>query len=177
MTDHQPLKRRQRAGAGSISEKVGKRPIGRVEHIGIAVKSIAEARKFYEGTLGATFMYEYERPEAGFRFAEFDLGGFVIELLEPLREDSFIYKFIAEHGEGFHHLTLDVPDSKARMAELKAAGVRVVQEKEHSPTSYEAFISPRSTHGVLIQVGSGYPTLSLDPEWEKIVPGLRLNRK
>jgi hypothetical protein len=52
-----------------------------------------------------------------------------------------------------------------------------VQEKEHSPASYEAFISPRSSNGVLIQIGSGYPTLSADPEWEKVVPGLRLNKK
>jgi methylmalonyl-CoA/ethylmalonyl-CoA epimerase len=158
-------------------EKVSKQPIGKVEHIGIAVKSIAEARKFYEGMLGATFMYEHTNVDKGFKYAEFDLGGFIIELLEPLREDSFMHKFIAEHGEGFHHLTLNVPDSRARLAELKAAGVRVVQEKEHSPTSYEAFISPRSTHGVLIQVGSGFPTLSLDPEWEKVVRGLRLNKK
>ena len=156
---------------------MSKQPIGRLDHIGIAVQSIAEARKFWEGTLGATFMYDYERPEAGFRFAEFDLAGTIVELLEPLGEDSFMHKFIAEHGEGFHHITFDVPDTKARIAELKASGVRVVEEKEHSPASYEAFISPRSTNGVLIQIGSGYPTLSADPEWEKLVPGLRLKKK
>jgi methylmalonyl-CoA epimerase len=156
---------------------MAKQPIGKLDHIGIAVKSIADARKFYEGVLGATFMYDYERREAGFRFAEFDLAGTIIELLEPLGEDSFMHKFIAEHGEGFHHITFDVPDTEARIAELKASGVRVVQEKEHSPTSCEAFISPRSSHGVLIQIGSGFPTLSADPEWEKVVPGLKLNRK
>jgi methylmalonyl-CoA/ethylmalonyl-CoA epimerase len=155
---------------------MSKQPIGKLDHIGIAVKSIAAAREFYEGVLGATFIYDYERPEAGFRFAEFDLAGTIIELLEPMSEDSFMHKFIAEHGEGFHHVTFDVPDSKARVAELKAIGVRVVQEKEHSPTSFEAFISPRSSHGVLIQLGSGFPTLSADPEWEKIVPGLRLKK-
>lgn len=153
------------------------RPIGKLDHIGIAVRSIAEARKFYQDALGATFMYEHDDPEAGFKYAELDLDGTVIELLESLRDDSFLHKFITERGEGLHHLTFNVPDSKARLAELKAAGVRVVQEKEHSPTSYEAFISPRSAHGVLIQVGSGFPTLSLDPEWEKIVPGLRLKKK
>src|SRR5271163_1568062 len=119
-------------------------------------------------------MYDYERREAGFRFAEFDLAGTIIELLEPLNEESFIRKFIAEHGEGFHHVTFDVPDTRERIAELKQSGVRVVQEKEHSPGAYEAFISPRSSNGVLIQIGSGYPTLSSDPEWEKVVPGLQL---
>ncbi|HVB80603.1 MAG TPA: VOC family protein [Candidatus Binataceae bacterium] len=156
---------------------MSKQPIGKLDHIGIAVKSIAEARKFYEGVLGATYMYEHDNPDAGFRYVEFDLAGTIIELLEPLREDSFMHKFIAEHGEGFHHMTFDVPDSRERVAELKAAGVRVVQEKEHSPTSYEAFISPRSSHGVLIQMGSGFPTLSADPEWEKVVPGLKLGKK
>ena len=69
---------------------MSKQPIGKLDHIGIAVKSIAEARKFYEGVLGATFIYEYERPEAGFRFAEFDFAGTIIELLEPLSEDSLM---------------------------------------------------------------------------------------
>ena len=156
---------------------MSKQPIGRFDHIGIAVKSIAEARKFWEGTLGATFMYDYERPEAGFRFAEFDLAGAIIELLEPMNESSFMHKFIAEHGEGVHHITLEVPNPKARLDEMKQAGVRVVDERQHSPNSYEAFISPRSSNGVLIQIGSGYPTLSADPEWEKVVPGLRLKKK
>ena len=88
-----------------------------------------------------------------------------------------MHKFIEEHGEGFHHITFDVPDIRERVEQLKRAGVRVVQEREHSPKSYEAFISPRSSHGVLIQIGSGYPTLSADPDWEKVVPGLRLRKK
>jgi methylmalonyl-CoA/ethylmalonyl-CoA epimerase len=155
---------------------MSKQPIGKLDHIGIAVKSIAQARKFYEGVLGATFLYQHENP-AGFRYAEFDLAGTIIELLEPVREDSFMHKFIAQNGEGFHHLTFDVPDSRERVAELKAAGVRVVEEKEHSPASFEAFISPRSSNGVLIQIGSGFPTLSADPEWEKIVPGLKFEKK
>jgi hypothetical protein len=74
-------------------------------------------------------------------------------------------------------VTFDVPDTRERIAELKESGVRVVQEKEHAPGAYEAFISPRSSNGVLIQIGSGYPTLSNDPAWEKVVPGLRLNKK
>jgi hypothetical protein len=64
-------------------------------------------------------------------------------------------------------LTLDVPDSKEKVAELKAAGVKMVDEREFAADSYEAFISPRSSHGVLIQMGSGYPTLSRAAEWFK----------
>ncbi len=66
-----------------------------------------------------------------------------------------------------HHLTFNVPDAKAKASDLRAAGVRVVDETEWSPESYEAFISPRSAHGVLIQIGSGYPTLANAAEWFK----------
>jgi methylmalonyl-CoA epimerase len=142
-------------------------PIGKLDHIGIAVKSVTEARKFFEGVLGATFMYEAANERAGFKLAEFDLNGLTIELLEPLGPNSFLHKFLEKRGEGMHHLTFDVPDIKQKIGELKEQDVRVVDEIEWSPTSYEAFISPRSSHGVLIQLGSGYPTLSNDAEWFK----------
>ena len=142
-------------------------PIGKIDHIGIAVKSIAEARKFFEGALGASFLYEHENPEAGFKLVELDFNGFVIELLEPLGDESFLHGFLARRGEGIHHLTLDVPDSKAKIAELKAGGIKMVDEREFSPDSYEAFVSPRSAHGVLLQIGSGYPTLARAAEWFK----------
>jgi methylmalonyl-CoA/ethylmalonyl-CoA epimerase len=144
---------------------MAERPIGRLDHIGIAVKNVAEARKFFEGALGARFLYEHANPDAGYRIFEFDLNGFTLELLEPLGEDSFLHAFLEKHGEGVHHLTLDVADAKSRIAELKQQGIKVVNEREFGPESYEAFISPRSSHGVLIQIGSGYPTLARAAEW------------
>src|SRR6516164_7346665 len=138
---------------------MAKGPIGKIDHIGIAVKSTAEARKFFEDILGASFLYEHENHEAGYKIVELDLNGFVLELLEPLGENSFLHGFLERRGEGVHHLTLDVPDSKEKVAELKAAGIKMVDEREFAADSYEAFISPRSSHGVLIQIGSGYPTL------------------
>lgn len=143
------------------------RAIGRLDHVGIAVKSIAEARRFFEDILGATPEFEVENAAAGWKLLALDLNGLSIELLEPLGEDSFLHKFLSSRGEGIHHLTFDVPDVRERIADLKAAGVRVVGEKEHSPSSYEAFISPRSAHGVLIQLGSGYPTLNSAEDWKK----------
>ena len=138
-------------------------PIGKLDHIGIAVKSVAEARKFFEGVLGATFVFEAANEAAGFTLAAFDLNGLSIELLEPLGANSFLHKFLEKRGEGMHHLTFNVPDSKRKTAELREQGIRVVDETEWSPASYEAFISPRSAHGVLIQLGSGYPTLASGP--------------
>ncbi|HEY9159434.1 VOC family protein [Candidatus Binatus sp.] len=142
-------------------------PIGKLDHIGIAVKSLAEARKFFEDILGASFMYEGADEAAGFKLAEFDLGGLTIELLEPLGPNSFLHKFLEKRGEGMHHLTFNVPDCKSKTAALREQGVRIVDETQWSPTSFEAFISPRAAHGVLIQLGSGYPTLANDPAWLK----------
>jgi len=143
-------------------------PIGKLDHIGIAVRNVAEARKFFEGILGAQLMYAHENPDAGYKLCELDLNGLTIELLEPLGpKGEFLRKFMDKRGEGMHHLTFVTPDSKRKAAELKAAGVRIVDETEWSPDSYEAFISPRSAHGVLIQIGSGYPTLSNDPAWSR----------
>ena len=146
---------------------MAQRPIGKIDHIGIAVKNIAEARKFFEDALGASFLYEHANPAAGYKLVELDLNGFVLELLEPLGENSFLHGFLERRGEGVHHLTLDVPDAKEKIAELKGAGIKLVDEREFSPDSYEAFISPRSSHGVLIQIGSGYPTLARAAEWFK----------
>lgn len=136
------------------------KPIGTLDHIGIAVKNVAEARKFFEGILGARFLSEAENERAGYRLCVLDFNGLSLELLEPMGADSFLHKFLATRGEGMHHLTFNVPDSKRKAAELKSAGVRVVNEVEWSPDSYEAFISPRSSHGVLIQIGNAAPTLA-----------------
>ncbi len=139
--------------------------LGKLDHIGIAVRSVDQARKFFEGTLGARFLHESQRPEDGFRVINFDLQGLIIELIEPVGDDSFVQKFIDKRGEGMHHLTFNVPDARERAAELKAQGVRIVDERQWPGDSYEAFISPRSSHGVLIQIGSGFPTLSDHPQW------------
>src|ERR1700716_2832373 len=123
-------------------------PIGKLDHIGIAVKSLAEARKFFEDVLGARFAHQVSSEDAGYTLAVFDLNGLTIELLEPLGANSFLHKFLEKRGEGMHHLTFNVPDSKRKTAALKEQGVRIVDETEWSPNSFEAFISPRAAHGV-----------------------------
>jgi len=142
-------------------------PLGKLDHIGIAVRSVDEARKFFEEIMGARFLHESVRAEDGFRVLNLDLAGLIIELIEPVGENSFVQKFIDKKGEGMHHLTFNVPDSRERIAQLKSQGVRIVDEHDWSEDSYEAFVSPRSSHGVLIQIGSGFPTLSDHPQWSK----------
>src|SRR5215475_5914235 len=103
-----------RASLTSPETEVGidmqKEPIGKLDHIGIAVKSLVEARKFWEGVMGAKFMYDAENPRAGFKLVELDLNGLTVELLEPLGEDSFLHKYLEKKGEGMHHLTFALPE-------------------------------------------------------------------
>jgi len=77
-----------------------KKPIGKLDHIGIAVKSLVEARKFWEGAMGAKLMYEWENPRAGYKLVELDLNGLTVELLEPLGDDSFLHSTLRRKGRG-----------------------------------------------------------------------------
>jgi len=93
-----------------------------------------------------------------------ELGDAIIELIEPVGEDSFVQQFIDKRGEGLHHLTFRAPELPATLAGLKAAGVRIVGERQWDSDSQEAFISPRSAHGVLIQFGIGFPHALARPQ-------------
>lgn len=142
--------------------------IGRMDHIGIAVRSIDQARKFYEDQLGAKFVREFEHFSGDFKLGIFDLDGFCIELLEPINPDGFLAKFIARKGEGVHHITLQTPNLPEQCHRLEESGVRVVDKNFDRDTGgVDAFISPKSSHGVLIQLGENLGPLNTTPYWEK----------
>lgn len=140
--------------------------IGVLDHIAVAVRSIAEARTFYENVLGGRFMYELEKPEDGYRLCKIELYRVAIELLEPMGTDSFLHAFLDKRGEGLHHITFNVPGSKWETERLRTLGVTVVGEVD-LPERHDAFLSPRSTHGVLIQLISGYSAWSWANEFQK----------
>ena len=98
-------------------------PLGRLDHVGIAVRSIEQARTFFEGILGAKFVFERVERSGTFRFMVFDLQGFTIELLEPIDPDGFLAKFLEKRGEGIHHITLQTPDLKEKVSFLEGKGV------------------------------------------------------
>ena len=141
--------------------------VGRFDHVGIAVHSIEQARTFFEAILGATFRFERVDRSSTFRFAVFDLQGFTIELLEPLAQDSFLTKFLEKRGQGVHHITLQTPDLKEKVSFLEGKGVRVVDKHLDDPDFRDAFISPKSSCGVLFQLGETRPPLDNDPYWEQ----------
>ena len=141
-------------------------PIGRFDHIGIAVFSIDKARPFFEDILGAKHRRTADHHSGDFRIALFDLHDFCIELLEPINPDGFLAKFLAKRGEGFHHLTLQIPDLAAKVAAMEEHGVRVVDKSFDDPASIDAFVSPKSAHGLLIQLGQTLGPLNNTPYWD-----------
>lgn len=142
-------------------------PIGRFDHIGIAVHSIAKARSFFEDVLGAKHRRTADHASGDFRVALFDLHDFCIELLEPIDPEGFLAKFLAKRGEGFHHLTLQTPDLANKVAALEARGVRVVDKNLDGPDAVDAFVSPKSAHGLLIQLGQTLGPLNNPPFWKE----------
>jgi LAO/AO transport system kinase len=130
-----------------------------VNHIGIAVRSLAAARPFYEGTLGARYEGEEDVPEQRVRVAFYALGdgpdGTVrLEILEPTSPDSPIAQFIEKRGEGLHHVAYTVHDIAARLAALKAGGVRMIDESPRigAHGTKIAFVHPKSSLGVLTEL-------------------------
>jgi methylmalonyl-CoA/ethylmalonyl-CoA epimerase len=127
--------------------------ITRVDHIGIAVKSIAESLKVYEA-LGLKSVGVEEVAEQKVRVAFLPLGEAEIELLESTSPDGPVAKYIEKNGEGIQHLALRVDNLEAALAELKAQGVRLIDEKPRygAGGAKIAFVHPRSTGGVLLEL-------------------------
>ena len=148
-----------------------KEPIGKLDHIGFAVHSIEEARKFWEDQLGATFQRVVDHHSGDFRLGILDLHGFCIELLEPTNPDGFLQKYLEKRGEGVHHITLQTPELIEKVSGLEEAGVRVVDKHfDKDEGGVDAFISPKSSHGVLIQLGENVGPLNNPPFWETDKP-------
>lgn len=129
-----------------------------INHIGIAVRSLAEQRPFYEGVLGAVFEGEEAVPEQKVRVAFYRLGPpgheVRLELLEPASPDSTIAAFIEKRGEGVHHVAYTVDSIEQRLADLKASGLRLIDESPR-PGAHGAriaFLHPKSTRGVLTEL-------------------------
>ncbi len=125
----------------------------KIDHLGIAVRSIEETLKFYEGALGLKCEKIEEVPSQKVRTAFLALGEVHIELLEPTAPDSTIAKFIEDRGEGIHHVAFLTDAIDAQLAQAKEAGVRLIHEVpfEGAANKLVAFLHPKSTHGVLTE--------------------------
>jgi methylmalonyl-CoA epimerase len=128
--------------------------IKNIDHIGIAVTSIQESLSFWQASLGIEPHGIEEIAERKLRTAFLPVGGTEIELLEATSADSSIAKFIEKRGEGLHHIAIRVDDIEAALAELKAKGIQLIDETPRNGAggSRIAFVHPKSTHGVLLEL-------------------------
>jgi len=124
-----------------------------IDHIGVAVKSLAAAKGIYE-KLGLDLPPEETVEAEQVRVLMVPLGESRMELLEPTSENSVIAKFIAKRGEGLHHISLRVPNLEAVVERLKKDGVRLVadQIKVGAGGHRYVFVHPSSAAGVLLEL-------------------------
>ena len=142
--------------AAMFSAEEGRSPRGDhlgIDHLGIAVRSIAQARAFYE-VLGLTVEREEVVEQESVRVAMLPVGDSRIELLEPTVEDSPVGKFIVRRGEGLHHVALHVEDIRGTFERLRAANMRLVKEEIGVGAGGHSyfFVHPSSAGGVLVEI-------------------------
>lgn len=124
----------------------------KINHIAVAVEDIDAALSFWRDALGMRLDHVEEVPSQKARVAFLPVGESEVELVQPTNPDTGTAKFLAERGPGIHHLCLEVQDITGMLEQLKAAGVRLINE---TPQELEgrriAFVHPKSTGGVLIE--------------------------
>jgi methylmalonyl-CoA epimerase len=124
-----------------------------IDHLGIAVKSLADAKAIYE-KLGLSVSPEETVEQEKVRLVMVPVGESRLELLEPTSDDSTIARFIAKRGEGLHHVCMRVPDLAAVVQKLKSEGVRLVSDeiKTGAGGHRYVFVHPSGTGGVLLEL-------------------------
>jgi methylmalonyl-CoA/ethylmalonyl-CoA epimerase len=132
-----------------------------LEHIGIAVKSLAKSDFLFEKLLGVA-SYKHETiSDQKVITSFFNAGMTKIELLEATDEESPVYKFIERKGEGIHHIAFEVDDIRTEMKRLKSAGFELLQEEPTigADNKWVCFIHPKSANGVLVEICQTIPEL------------------
>lgn len=125
----------------------------KLDHVGIAVRSIAESVSFYEA-LGLELTGTEDVPEQGVRVGFVPLGETRLELLEPLGDDGPVARHLDRRGPGLHHLCIRVGDIRAVMARLAADGYRLLSEEPQAGAHgcLVCFIHPKDAGGVLLEL-------------------------
>lgn len=125
----------------------------KMDHVAFATWDLSGQAQLLTEALGATYVDGADEPHNGFRWLQFQFnGGGKVELIEPLNRDGFLYTFLTKRGEGMHHVTFYVADLAASIEQLKGHGYNPVDINLHNDFWKEAFLSPRETSGVLIQL-------------------------
>ncbi|WP_322506485.1 methylmalonyl-CoA epimerase [Anaerolinea sp.] len=127
--------------------------IKKINHVAIVVGDIDQALTFWRDALGLELHHVEDVPSQKAVVAFMPVGDSEVELVKPTTDDSGVAKFLAERGGGMHHLCFEVDDLEAKLADLKAKGVRLINETPiELPGRKMAFIHPKSTGGVLVEL-------------------------
>ena len=128
--------------------------MNKIEHIGIAVKNLDESNLLFAKLFGKSHYKIEDVASEGVNTSFFQVGNNKIELLEATTDTSPIAKFIEKKGEGIHHIAFDVTDIKAEIKRLQKEGFTVLNEipKKGADNKLVAFLHPKSTNGVLIEL-------------------------
>jgi methylmalonyl-CoA/ethylmalonyl-CoA epimerase len=126
--------------------------MAKIDHLGIAVNSIEQARRLYEA-LGLTVL-EQEEEDEGMRSVMIPVGESRLRLLEPLDKGTGLGKFLAQQGEGLHHLALHVDDISGTFEEMKQAGIRLISEEIEIGAGgrLHFLVHPSAANGVLLEI-------------------------
>ena len=125
----------------------------RIDHIGIVVQDLDDALSTYCGTLGFRLLERLDAPDHGVEIAFLASGNSTIELLSPTDRESGTARFLARRGEGSHHVCFAVPDITRALEELRAQGVRLIDENPRQGVhGLVAFVHPQAAHGVMIEL-------------------------
>jgi lactoylglutathione lyase/methylmalonyl-CoA/ethylmalonyl-CoA epimerase len=130
--------------------------IKKISHVGIAVSNMNESLKLYSDILGLKVTGVETVEEQKVKSAMIPIGESRIELMESTDPEGPVGKFIAKRGEGIHHISLEVDDIEKELAKLSKAGVELIDKKPRVGADGKkiAFVHPRSTHGVLLELSS-----------------------
>jgi methylmalonyl-CoA epimerase len=126
----------------------------KVDHIGIATNKLSDGLTFWRDLLGLSVESTEEIVEQGVRLVMLTVGDTQVELLESLKPDSPVGKFLAKRGPGLHHIAITVDDIRKSLADLKTKGVRLIDETPRVGAGgcLVAFVHPSSAEGVLLEL-------------------------
>ena len=126
----------------------------KVDHIGIATRSIEEGLSVWRDALGLEVHSTEEVRDQGVKVCMLAVGDTHVELLEPLGPETSVGKFLAKRGPGMHHIAIEVKDIRAALAELKNKGARLIDETPRVGAGgcLVAFVHPSSVNGVLLEL-------------------------
>ena len=141
------------SGQSRLDRIVGELGVVALDHTAVAVRSIEAALPLYRDLLGGRPNGFERLSSKGFMWLTLAYpNGSQVELLQPVGSGGFLSTFLERYGEGVHHLTFMVADVRRAVERAKVAGLRVVDEDFSDPRWQEAFISPRSAFGTIIQL-------------------------